>query len=98
MPRSADATRQRILDAAYRQFRPGGYSPTGVDEIAAAAKVTKRTLYYHFKSKDALLATVLESQHKHAIIGFNALNKSSSTHAQAVIEGLFTPLTKWATH
>ncbi len=96
MPRSADATRQRILDAAYRQFRRGGYSRTGVDEIAAAAKVTKRTLYYHFKSKDALLAAVLESQHKHVVIGFDALNKSSSNDARAVIEGIFTRLTKWA--
>ena len=37
-----------------------GVSRVGVDEIAAFAGVTKRTLYYHFKSKDELLASVLD--------------------------------------
>lgn len=96
MPRSADATRQRILDAAYREFRKKGYSRVGVDEVAAAAKITKRTLYYHFKSKDNLLAAVLESQHKHLVIGLDALNTSASNDALAVIEGIFKRLTEWA--
>jgi AcrR family transcriptional regulator len=60
MPRNAAATRQKILDAAYRQFYKRGYNRVGVDEIAAAAKVTKRTLYVHFESKDKLLAEALE--------------------------------------
>jgi AcrR family transcriptional regulator len=96
MPRSAHPTRQRILDAAYRQFRRRGYSRVGVDEIAAAAKLTKRTLYYDFKSKDALLAAVLESQHKLIVISLDAVNKSSSNDAQALIEGIFTRLREWA--
>ncbi|HET8972400.1 MAG TPA: helix-turn-helix domain-containing protein [Pseudolabrys sp.] len=96
MPRSAEATWRRIIDAAYRAFRRRGYSRIGVDDIAAAARVTKRTLYYHFKSKDALLAAVLESQYNHVAIGFDALNKSSSNDAGAIIAGIFTGLTEWA--
>ena len=36
-----------------------------VDAMAEAAGVTKRTLYYHFESKDALVAAVLDHQHIH---------------------------------
>ena len=56
----------RILQAAYRLFRQRGFTRVNVDEIAAAADVTKRTLYSHFESKDALLAEVLRAQHEQA--------------------------------
>ena len=59
MPRPAGPTRRRILDAAYELFYRKGYSRVGVDEIAAFAGLTKRTLYYHFESKDQLLGSVL---------------------------------------
>ena len=61
MPRSSAATRQRILDAAYAQFRRKGFTRVSMDDIAAAAALTKRTLYYHFRSKDTLLAEVLQA-------------------------------------
>jgi AcrR family transcriptional regulator len=70
MPRSARKTRQTILDAAYVQFRRRGYTRVSVDGIAAAARVTKRTLYYHFRSKDDLLEAVLEAQHELALTTF----------------------------
>ncbi len=56
MPRSARDTRQKILREAHRLFRRSGFFRAGIDEIAAASHVTKRTLYHHFESKDALLA------------------------------------------
>ena len=55
MSRSSDATRRRILDAAYELFYRKGFSRVGVDEIAELAGITKRSLYYHFESKDELL-------------------------------------------
>ena len=58
MPRHAERTRRRILDAAYELFYRKGFARVGVDEMAAFAGLTKRTLYYHFKSKDELLAAV----------------------------------------
>jgi AcrR family transcriptional regulator len=61
MPRSAD-TRSRILEAAYRGFYREGFVRVSMDAIADASGVTKRTLYQHYGSKDALLAAALESQ------------------------------------
>jgi AcrR family transcriptional regulator len=81
MPRSAAVTRKRILDAAYGEFRRKGYARVGVDEIAAAAKVTKRTLYYHFDSKDALLAAVLERQHELAVLAWGVLGRACASAA-----------------
>ena len=56
MPGNADETRRRILESGYAFFYRQGFNRVGVDEIARAAGVTKRTLYYHFRSKDELLA------------------------------------------
>jgi AcrR family transcriptional regulator len=52
--------RARILDAADRLFYGQGIRAVGVDAVAAAAGISKRTLYNHFASKDALVAAYLE--------------------------------------
>lgn len=56
MPRPAarpDA-RSRLLDAALAVIRAKGYSATTVDELCAAAGVTKGAFFHHFRSKDEL--------------------------------------------
>ena len=57
MPRNPAATRARIYAAAYALFYRKGFQRTSLDDIAARAAVTKRTLYYHVRSKDCLLYT-----------------------------------------
>lgn len=47
--------REDVLEAADRCFYEHGIAATGVDTIAEAAGVSKRTLYNHFPSKDDLL-------------------------------------------
>lgn len=59
-------TPERILKAATRLFYVEGIRAVGVDAVAAAAGVTKRTLYYHFPSKDALVAACLERRAREA--------------------------------
>jgi TetR/AcrR family transcriptional regulator, cholesterol catabolism regulator len=53
------STREQLLRAAAHLFREQGFHGTGVAEIAAAAGITKSSLYHHFPSKQALLAEVL---------------------------------------
>jgi AcrR family transcriptional regulator len=96
MPRSGQQTRERILDGAYRQFRQKGYTRVSMDEIAAATGVTKRTLYYHFESKDALLAAVLEAQHQLALAAFKTFGGQLSGSPQKIIDALFADLAVWA--
>ncbi|GAA2090680.1 TetR/AcrR family transcriptional regulator [Aeromicrobium tamlense] len=53
----------RILDAAAELFYLHGIHAVGVDTIADASGVTKRTLYDRFGSKDVLVATYLRARH-----------------------------------
>src|ERR1044072_8450954 len=96
MARSAEPTRQRILAAAYVLFRQRGYSRVSMDEIAAATRVTKRTLYNHFQSKDQLLARVLEAQSASAWAAFAPFGDRRAGPPAAIIDGLFRDLAVWA--
>lgn len=47
-------TKQRILDAALEVFGQSGYRGASIDDVAAAAGVTKGAVYYWFVDKDDL--------------------------------------------
>jgi AcrR family transcriptional regulator len=96
MPRSGEPTRRRILDAAYKLFRQRGYSRVSMDDIAAASSVTKRSLYYHFDSKDTLLAAVLEEQHRLAVDAFGTFGDKLSGSPEAIVTAMFRDLAAWA--
>jgi AcrR family transcriptional regulator len=53
-----EATRRAVLAAARAAFGSKGYGQTSVDEIAAAARVTKGAVYHHFSGKEALFRAV----------------------------------------
>jgi AcrR family transcriptional regulator len=67
-----------------------------MDEIAAATRVTKRTLYYHFESKDRLLAEVLEAQHRLAVAAFATFGEKLSGSSEEIVAGMFRDLAVWA--
>jgi AcrR family transcriptional regulator len=90
-----EGTRDKILDSAYRLFYRHGFARVGVDEIAAAAGITKRTLYYHFKSKDELLATVLEAQRPLALDRIKRWAFLGNADPATALEGLFEELGRW---
>jgi AcrR family transcriptional regulator len=60
--RDPGATRQRILDAALREFSDKGIAGARVDAIAARACVNKRMLYYYFGSKEGLFREILQQR------------------------------------
>jgi AcrR family transcriptional regulator len=53
-------TRTKILNAAADLFRARGIRGSTLDAIAASASVTKKTIYNHFRSKDDLVAAILD--------------------------------------
>ena len=56
---------ERILATADKLFYAQGIRAVGVDTIAEEAGVSKRTLYNHYPSKDALIAAYLTTRFKH---------------------------------
>ncbi|MBG0818842.1 TetR/AcrR family transcriptional regulator [Planomonospora sp. ID82291] len=51
-------TRTRIQETALRLFVEQGYEATSLREIAEILGVTKAALYYHFKTKDDIVASL----------------------------------------
>jgi AcrR family transcriptional regulator len=58
--RNADATRERILEAAMAEFSAYGVAGARVDRIAATAKCNKNLIYVYFENKEMLFATLLK--------------------------------------
>jgi len=54
-----DLRRHEILAAAIKVFGKQGFHDTCVDDIAAAAKIAKGTLYLYFKSKEDIYTTAI---------------------------------------
>jgi AcrR family transcriptional regulator len=59
-PKTKPTMKERILETADRLFYLRGIRAIGVDTIAAEIGISKRTLYNHFPSKDALISAYLE--------------------------------------
>lgn len=55
----ASDTRAAIVEAADQLFYETGFASTSFADIAAAVKLSRGNFYYHFKSKDEILAAVI---------------------------------------
>lgn len=53
-------TRRRIQDVALALFAEHGYEKTSLREIAEQLDVTKAALYYHFKTKEDILISIVD--------------------------------------
>ena len=58
--RDSERTRERLLQAAFREVYRVGFQSAGIDTILAATNVTKGALYYHFENKEALGYAIVE--------------------------------------
>lgn len=96
MRRKSAQTRQNIIDAAYTLFYQSGFMRTGVDAVADAAGVTKRTLYQHFGSKDELIKVVLAHQHQLAIDRIRLWADSIKGKPDQMVKTIFDKLIQWA--
>ncbi|MEM1045878.1 MAG: helix-turn-helix domain-containing protein [Pseudomonadota bacterium] len=65
-------TRDRIIAAAARLFYAEGIRAVSVDAVAERAGITKKTLYYHFRSKDDLVEAYLQSRDQPALDAYAA--------------------------
>ncbi|WP_137921649.1 TetR/AcrR family transcriptional regulator [Hydrogenophaga sp. 2FB] len=87
----------QILDKAAELFAANGYRGTSTREIMGALNMPSGSLYYHFSSKEDLLAEVYKVGVQHvidvvdrAIVGeadpWVRLEKACAAHLQAILE------------
>ena len=72
-PRSEEKRRQ-IMAAAIELFTANGFEGTNVDDIAAAAGVSKQTVYSHFGCKETLFGLAISTKCKQSGIGSDDLD------------------------
>ncbi|SFP93484.1 DNA-binding transcriptional regulator, AcrR family [Actinomadura madurae] len=66
MTRRRSDTREQIRKVALELFAEQGYEKTSLREIAERLEVTKAALYYHFKTKEDIVASLFEDFHAEA--------------------------------
>jgi AcrR family transcriptional regulator len=98
MARSGIPTRERIILAASALFYNDGIRGVSVDAVAAKAGVTKRTLYYHFKSKDDLVAAYLAARDQPNLALFRQWFAEAQGGLPAKVEAIFRNLARSARH
>lgn len=98
MAKSAKDTKTRILEAANALFYRDGVRATGVDAIAARAGITKRSLYYHFRSKDDLVEAYLISRDGPNLAAFRRWFGRSDRPLEDRVAALFDGLTRATRH
>lgn len=93
--RPPDEARQSILAAAERLFYNEGIRAVGVDAVAAAAGVTKRTLYYHFESKEELVAAYLAQRDEATLAALQAAAAQADAPRERIL-AVFDYVARWA--
>ena len=58
--RRARQTRRRILEVAQEAILAKGFDATSIEEIVAAAEITRSGFFYHFRDKNELARALLE--------------------------------------
>ena len=85
----SEATRQKIIAAAVELFSETGYADAGLGDIIEGAELTKGALYYHFDSKDALAAAVIEEGGATVLRAFEGGGESPAPALENMIHCVF---------
>lgn len=96
MSRGEKGTRDRILAAAEGLFYGEGVRAVSMDRLAEAAGVTKKTLYYHFRSKDELTEAYLLARDQPNLRAFARWYDKAGGDAGERVAALFTGLARQA--
>ncbi|RWL77861.1 MAG: TetR/AcrR family transcriptional regulator [Mesorhizobium sp.] len=98
MSEKTNPTRKRLVDAATKLFYAEGIGRVSVDAVAEKAGLTKRTLYYHFKSKDDLIAAYLDGRDQPNLEQMAGWFDAAEGGADKKVEAIFTNLARVARH
>jgi AcrR family transcriptional regulator len=96
LPDPPKTGRARLLHAAIELFYSHGVQAVGVDQIIAAAGVTKTTFYKHFESKDDLLVAAIRQRDQWEMQAWTAaVRKIAGDDPRAQLLAFFDVLDVW---
>ena len=98
MPMETLSTRERIVAAANRLFYREGIRSVSVDAVAEEAGLTKRSLYYHFKSKDDLIEAYLAYRDQPNLDAYRKWFQEKEGTTAEKIAAIFENLAGMASH
>lgn len=98
MAQISTSTRDRIVLAASKLFYDDGIKGVSLDAVADKAGLTKRTLYYHFRSKDDLVAAYLEARDQPNLALFKRWFEEAEGSLPHKVQAIFTHLAQLARH
>ena len=87
--------KQQIVEAAFQLFKRNGFFATGVDLIMRQSKVSKRTLYKYFPSKNELIVEVLEHYQTTYKEHLNTLLQQKDQNSRDKILAIFDDAKLW---
>src|SRR5215472_10574487 len=98
MATTSNDTRERIISAASKLFYGEGIRAVSVDAVAEKAGLTKRTLNYHFRSKDDLIAAYLQARDQPNLALFKRWFVEADGGLPAKVQAIFRHLARNAGH
>jgi AcrR family transcriptional regulator len=88
-------TRERIVEAADRLFYQQGFAHTSFSDIADVVKLSRGNFYYHFQTKDDLLAAVIERRMAETRAMIEAWEREAASPAERIKCYIRILLTNW---
>ena len=90
--RSADATRDKLLIAAYEQFCVDGVAGASMEDVAKRAGTSRITIYRKFDSKDALVDEVIARELSDYFGYFQKAMTEAESFAERLVTGFVTSI------
>jgi AcrR family transcriptional regulator len=84
-PDVSDERRQQIMNAAFAVFSQQGFERASMDDIAKEAGVSKGALYLYYKSKDAIIAKLLQLFFDQALKQIRVLNTGEGSVSEQLL-------------
>ena len=95
MQRPDEEKRKTILRVARDLFSRRPFHEVRLDDIAAAAKVGKGTLYIYFASKDAIYLDLVIETYDELLTDLRAIAETENACGWAEIEDIVRRVTRW---
>ena len=77
--------REQIMSAALELFAVEGFHSTSISDIAEKARISKGLMYNYFKSKDELLASIMETGFDKLLEGFDPNHDGVLTRDELIL-------------